>query len=483
MKEYLLNETYTLYGRWYFVNKKDKQFFGQVIYSDELSIPAFKFWLNENIELSEFSDKCTIYGNLDDGTPITLLRVHFKSAQSKVNENNFFSCECDILGSIIIGQYFSDIDEIEISQTVCGFSGLPNLQVDNSFSSTCDKDLIQINYKNPKSTDLCEYKGLTYKIVPNCQFKIIGKQQFVFEKINLEIESVKLLSYDKVINAIEIFNNFLIYKINKRSHITYISFLDATGNVCFLLNYCYKKKELQELNQGMASSIMFDDNKTSLSEQYKKWLILFEQQPTAMYKYFYILSIEKYYIQERFLVYMQVLEDFYRHSEKMRQYKYENASLDEGAISYNSMVSAILENCPDKYRDWLSDKLQIENEIDLGTRLQEVFKKFDKVFRIYLAIGGPEKSNLITKIVSTRNYLTHKSEQAQKKAFFDLRDISIVTKIVETMINCMVLYEMDYSIEVINQEIYKKECFYSLIEPIMKKNIDWNKLSEVAPKK
>ncbi|MBN1499759.1 MAG: hypothetical protein JW982_06385, partial [Spirochaetes bacterium] len=80
------------------------------------------------------------------------------------------------------------------------------------------------------------------------------------------------------------------------------------------------------------------------------------------------------------------------------------------------------------------------------------------------------------KIVGTRNYLSHRSIQSKDKAVFNLNDLSLLINLIQIFINLMILDEMEYSIDIINSEIYKKGCFYSLILEHENKRINWESI-------
>jgi len=171
---------------------------------------------------------------------------------------------------------------------------------------------------------------------------------------------------------------------------------------------------------------------------------------------------------------MQIFEDFHRHSKYFRQQAKESTSQKDKHINYYKKINDILSSCPPNYKEWLTDTFSIENDFNLPGRVNEIFKKFEVIFSSFLNINKSVEAELVKKIVATRNYLTHRSSESKKNTVFRLRDIILLTNLIEVMINCMILFEMGYSVETINDEIFCKECFYGLIQEVQNKTINWD---------
>ncbi|WP_289846767.1 HEPN domain-containing protein [Colwellia sp. E2M01] len=78
---------------------------------------------------------------------------------------------------------------------------------------------------------------------------------------------------------------------------------------------------------------------------------------------------------------------------------------------FDSLVSTISESCPEEHAKWLSGRLMHGNEINLGKRLKRIIDPFkDKLG------SSKDRGKLLRKIVDTRNYLTHYSENLKDNA-------------------------------------------------------------------
>ena len=69
---------------------------------------------------------------------------------------------------------------------------------------------------------------------------------------------------------------------------------------------------------------------------------------------------------------------------------------------FENLVNGILENTPSEKHDWIKGKLKSANELSLRKRMKEMLEPFRHLY-------GNEKrrTSFISKVVNTRNYLTH----------------------------------------------------------------------------
>lgn len=112
--------------------------------------------------------------------------------------------------------------------------------------------------------------------------------------------------------------------------------------------------------------------------------------------------------------------------------------------SFESLVSEILKECPEKHLDWLKGRLMRGNEINLGKRI----KKIIEPFKDHLGTSK-ERSKLLRKIVDTRNYLTHYNETLHDESAKG-RDLWILCMKLEAIFNLHFLKVVGFTNEEIN---------------------------------
>ncbi len=136
--------------------------------------------------------------------------------------------------------------------------------------------------------------------------------------------------------------------------------------------------------------------KSNAQVVFNNWLRAYEIMAPALSLYFSTKNGAQKYLDGKFLALAQGLETYHRRTsdEKLMD-----------SSEFDSLVSTISESCPEEYFEWLSGRLMHGNEINLGKRLKRIIEPFkDKLG------SKKERSKLLRKIVDTRNYLTHYSE-------------------------------------------------------------------------
>ncbi|NTZ06209.1 hypothetical protein FCJ61_06360 [Burkholderia metallica] len=140
----------------------------------------------------------------------------------------------------------------------------------------------------------------------------------------------------------------------------------------------------------------------------KNWFSAYDLIDPALNLYFSTKTGVHRYLDGKFLALAQGLETYHRRISSEKQ-------MDEN--SFDSLKESLIEGCPEKYRDWLSGRLQHGNEINLRKRLNRIIEPFNDV------IGSRDyQKRLIRSIVNTRNYLTHydQSLEAESSTGIDL---------------------------------------------------------------
>lgn len=142
--------------------------------------------------------------------------------------------------------------------------------------------------------------------------------------------------------------------------------------------------------------------KSNASDVFTNWIKAYEEISPALNLYFSTKNGAQKYLDGKFLALAQGLETYHRRTstEKLMD-----------SSKFDSLVSVIMENCPENDKEWLSGRLMHGNEINLGKRLKRIIEPFkDK-----LGNSGT-RSKLLRKIVDTRNYLTHYNDELRDKA-------------------------------------------------------------------
>lgn len=106
-----------------------------------------------------------------------------------------------------------------------------------------------------------------------------------------------------------------------------------------------------------------------------------------------------------------------------------------------------MDSCPDEHLDWLKGRLMHGNEINLSKRLKRIIEPFKE----HLGTSK-ERSKILRKIVDTRNYLTHYSENLESESAKG-RDLWILCQKMEVIFNLHFLNIIGFTSEEVNKTI------------------------------
>ncbi len=260
------------------------------------------------------------------------------------------------------------------------------------------------------------------------------------QKVYLELISEKLLSLNEFI--------ILSNKVN-----TFINF--AIGESISIDEIILKRKDLHYEEESDLIPVKFYhksngfvDNipKTTkrdmlflypfISKNFDKvlnnWINAYEIFEPSLNLYFSTKMNGQKYIDGKFLALVQGLETLHRRSSS-------DKFMDEK--EFQKMVENILIKCPEENKEWLQGRLKYGNEIGLSKRLRLLIKPFNKT------IGNATvREKLISKIVDTRNYLTHYDKSLEEKSAKGIQ-IWVLCKKMELIFQLHILKILGFSEE------------------------------------
>jgi hypothetical protein len=142
--------------------------------------------------------------------------------------------------------------------------------------------------------------------------------------------------------------------------------------------------------------------KSNAQDVFNNWINAYEIIAPALSLYFSTKNGAQKYLDGKFLALAQGLETYHRRTS-------DEKLMDSN--EFESLVSNLIEACPEQNKEWLEGRLMYGNEINLGKRLKRIIEPFkDKLG------NNNERKRLLRKIVDTRNYLTHYNEDLKDSA-------------------------------------------------------------------
>ena len=141
--------------------------------------------------------------------------------------------------------------------------------------------------------------------------------------------------------------------------------------------------------------------KVNAEQIINNWLQAYDKIEPALNLYFGVTTEGLRYLDAKVLALAQGLEIYHRRTSDETRMEQDN---------FKSLRETLINQCPEKHREWLSERLEYGNELSLRQRIQRIIKPFNEF------IGNDnQRDKLIGSIVDTRNYLTHYDESLKSK--------------------------------------------------------------------
>jgi hypothetical protein len=148
---------------------------------------------------------------------------------------------------------------------------------------------------------------------------------------------------------------------------------------------------------------MYRDIKGKEEHIFNKWIAAYDSISPALNLYFATKSGVYKYVDARFLALVQGIETYQRRTSNKKL-----MPEDE----FKVLVISLIDKCPMEKREWLRGRITHGNEISLGQRIKHIIEPF----KTFVGDTPKERKEIIRKITSTRNYLTHYSEDMKPSA-------------------------------------------------------------------
>ena len=236
----------------------------------------------------------------------------------------------------------------------------------------------------------------------------------ITQKAYISLKSKKLRSLEYFLDLVFKLHNFLCFAIDKT-----VSIDSVTG---------YSKEITQEIEYGKTREIpikIYERNEPNSETKLKihphnmlfgygnvadqleeiliKWLESYETLKPAFNLYFASRSGGHKYLEGKFLALAHGIEVLHRRN-------FQGTWMPED--EFRNLIDTILNAVPDDgQRQWIDEKLKYANELSLRNRIKQMIEPFKDLYG-----NKKERNSFISKVVDTRNYLTHFDSSLEDKA-------------------------------------------------------------------
>ena len=166
---------------------------------------------------------------------------------------------------------------------------------------------------------------------------------------------------------------------------------------CSSWPYAKDEPAINELNMLFKFKRIRDSAERIISN----WIKDYEQIASVLDLYFLTKTGTLPSQNMQFLTFAQALEAFHRSTSNERH-------MDES--EFKAIRRKMIKKCPEEHKQWFGIKLLNANELTLGDRIEKMIGPSD------ILIDDERRPKLITRIVKTRNSLTHYGKKSEQKA-------------------------------------------------------------------
>jgi hypothetical protein len=140
----------------------------------------------------------------------------------------------------------------------------------------------------------------------------------------------------------------------------------------------------------------FGQIKNKFESIIQNWFGAYDDLSPSLSLYFSVRNGGQKHYEGRFLALSQGLETFHRRTSQEKL-------MEDG--DFSALVAEIMKGCPPEKEEWLRGRLEHGNEINLRKRITRIIEPFKDIIG-----NSTDRRKIISRIVDTRNYLTHYNE-------------------------------------------------------------------------
>ncbi len=463
VNSYLINSEYNFKGEWWQSIDHSVKFSGELKYLPTEDKVELSIWGDSKLKEIDFYND-TFLGITTDNKYITLtyLQRRYTSTTGAIDRKYYHVI--DVGGAVLIGTHATSIKDIRFTNIACNFSDQINFIQRNGFNFDDSSGKLSYSYQPLDSIVVYDDGSLKIDLHFAHSYHLFSKlsQEATMKQTEYFHISTKenSLEYGKLIDQMIVLRNFISFCTNKNVHVTECYFFEYSDNRLvnrvFMLNHSVARNDEKKSHYSPSYIMLTLDDIESKKVVYGDWIKLYKIKQTALVIFFSLKYQRRLFLEEEFLSLMHAIEDYHRHSVEYRQ------GIDPEDV-YESKINSILSACPEEHKKWLKKKLKYSNEINLRWRMNSIFSKYsvqvERMMNDNITI-----QKIVDKIVATRNYLSHRSEESKEQAIKNYESYFYLNDLLKTILILMILSDLNIDEEEINNKIYSVPEFNSGIK-------------------
>lgn len=439
-----LPESIETYGYFWLAEKPDNRLTGVLRISarGEASLEIFgAFDAAHDRPLQQLTgEKLHILGATDKAGPVTLVDCVVVKQTNVVNVESLSKSSLHV-GCVFWGAHF-DAGEVCFSGMTFAVEGLNEWFSFHHRPFSHDMDptgqmSFTYNPPDPITFQLPDNLSIGFHMGVRTSSGLF--QETITTKMSISVESSRMRSFSEFMQVLRKVKNFLCLVFDRS-----VSFTSITGSWRELnaphtahdAVVIYGQFDPYNLRQEDISAgsflISFHEMAHKIHEYLPRWLERYEEYEPTFNLYFAVVANRYMHLEGGFLFLVHGIESLHRRSSSETQMP---------AEEFNGRLDSIVQSTPGIWRGWVREKLRYANELSLRSRIKQMVAPFNDLFGT-----KSERAAFVSRVVSTRNYLTHYDEGIKEQAVTDARELQRLHFKLEALVqlHLLRLLEIDY---------------------------------------
>lgn len=437
-------------GYWKFAESEKWMIPGELSFSTENGIELSGIGSFSEKDDSSFFKNRIVHGITTDGKKITLIncRGGYSISVPGLKTVKLYS------EFIIIGDYFNSLEEIKFDTVAIHYYYLDEWVNRNGFElyetkdSTETKEAKALKYTQPDLIELFKsdqkevllwFSSESPFIISNNRVNAIT-QKVYYNIIYSESQPLKTVQDD--VNHIKNFMTFGLSRVTVPTEL--IGFYgkdEERKKVQIIYDQSFYPQKVSDFLHTNTCLFTYDHIAANDKTVFKEWFVKYEKLAPVFDRYFDAIYNHYLYEINYFLNLISALETYHRRTS--------TESFFEPSY-YQELIKKIKEALPSdnkRLNDWFK-KFDHMNEVSLRNRLKGICNRFKNVFNDI----EPETKNFISKVVYTRNYYTHYSEELEA-IIIKREDFNRYNSLLNVLIQLCLLSELGFDEDAMKQAI------------------------------
>ena len=448
-----MQEAFELKGFWWLPASPDEQISGVVKFDPDkgITLESIEGFEVQELEIGAID---VILGALQNGDEVSLHKCI-------VLEQVFSSSiRCTRISAryLIIGAHFPQCEDLNFKTVTVRYHNLDvwargfcslNMKLDND-NEMKKQVTIKTKRLEPLKAQINEEFELSLDIDTSLNHQLLPYEEITAKLqhfLSLEAtQETNWKSFQKILARIQDFISFAMNEPTFPTEVKGISEViseESEGRIYHRsVSLYYSSIRPERIQRIQTSNMRF--SLIQIEQQFesiiKKWFEKAELLPIYLL-YFGNIYSPITYLNLQFLSLVQAVEAYHRRVK---------GTTDLSPEKHQERYDAILEAVPEEYREWVKQRLQHSNEVNLRRRLNLLVEEHSDILVKHIG-----KRKFVSDVVNTRNYFTHYDEELKNKAITEPKQLYVLCEKLKTLIEVCFLAELELSQEQIKRMMHR----------------------------